>query len=133
MSVETLVTTYAKYREEDLKKVTDAFADLGERRLAGVVLSGERVDPESWAALAAIRESGAIGEVGLRVTELADVAPQVSLAVLSQPADPAAISALQEAGVLVAALAEGADPALAGVIRIVAPEATVGLAAELGR
>ncbi len=27
MSVETLVTTYAKYREEDLKKVNDAFAD----------------------------------------------------------------------------------------------------------
>lgn len=30
MSVETLVTTYAKYREEDLKKVTDAFADMGD-------------------------------------------------------------------------------------------------------
>jgi hypothetical protein len=30
MSVETLVNTYAKYREEDLKKVSDAFADMGD-------------------------------------------------------------------------------------------------------
>lgn len=39
MSVETLATTYAKYREEDLKKVNDAFADMGDfigRKLTGM-------------------------------------------------------------------------------------------------
>lgn len=109
--------------------VERAFADLGERRLAGVVLAGE-VPADCWSVLQAYAASGVIGEIGLRTVDTTTLPSAATMVVLGAGA-AGDVEALLASGRLV--VIEGSAAAPAGVIRLVAPASAAELTEALGR
>ncbi|HMR48930.1 MAG TPA: NTP transferase domain-containing protein [Arachnia sp.] len=104
--------------------VERAFADLGQRKLAGVVVADADADSPLWARLAAYRGTGEIDEVGVRVSgddDLDELPAPVTLVAVSGDVDPLVVQELAGRGVILLRLAgrsagaatviEPADPA----------------------
>lgn len=100
--------------------VERAFADLGQRKLAGIVLARPDDDPELWDRLGAYRDSGEVDEIGVRISgaeELSRVPERATIVVTGAGSDPA-LAGLRERGIIVLAAEEAAE----GVASIIEPQ-----------
>lgn len=98
--------------------VERAFADLGQRKLAGIVVAGADADSLLWNRLAGYREAGEVDEVGVRVTaddDLDALPAQATLVAVGGVVEPLVVQELAARGVIVLRLG-GVTPGAATVI-----------------